>query len=221
MDFDEVLKKDKRKFCAYISDSIKENLLIVNAFFIKDELNPKSIKIMLFNLNFILYFIINGLFYNEDYISTVYHIKKKETFFSFFPRSLQRLLYTSIVSLVIKIIIECFLIEENKLKRIFIREKNNGFQLKYEVTLLFKNMNKRFLSFIIICFCLHLFFFYYLLCFNHVYKHTQIEWIKSSVTIVVLMQLLNILSIIFEAILRYMSFYFKSEKMFKISKYFS
>jgi hypothetical protein len=90
MDFDEVLKKDKRKFCVYISDSIKENLLIVNAFFIKDELNPKSIKIMLFNLNFILYFIINGLFYNEDYISTVYHIKKKETFFSFFPRSLQR-----------------------------------------------------------------------------------------------------------------------------------
>ena len=221
MDFDEVLKKDKRKFCVYISDSIKENLLIVNAFFIKDQLNPKSIKIMLFNLNFIFYFIINGLFYNEDYISTVYHIKKKETFFSFFPRSLQRLLYTSIVSLVIKIIIECFLIEENKLKRIFIREKNNEFSLKYEVTLLFKNMNKRFLSFIIVCFCLHLFFFYYLLCFNYVYKHTQIEWIKSSVTIVILMQLLNILSITFEAILRYMSFYFKSDKMFKISKYFS
>ena len=218
MDFEDALKKDKRKFCLSVWELIKENQIIANALFIKDYLNPKSIKIMILCLDIFLYFIINGLFFNEDYISQVYHIEKEESFFDFFPRSIQRLLYTSIVTLFINIFIECFIIDEDKLKRIFLREKGNELNLKYEVTLLLKNMNKRLLAFIIVTLIVYLFFLYYLVCFNYVYYYSQMEWIKSSVTIIIIMQFLSILSIIVQAALRSASFYFKSEKIYKMSK---
>ena len=173
---------------------------------------------MMLALNLFLYFIINGLFFNEDYISQVYHIEKEESFFDFFPRSIQRIIYTSIVTIFINIFVECFIIDEDKLKRIFLREKENELNLKYEVTLLLKNMSKRLLAFIIVTFIVYLFFLFYLVCFNYVYFYSQIEWIKSSVTIIIIMQFLSILSNIFQASLRSMSFYFKSEKIYKMSK---
>ena len=218
MDFEDALKKDKRKFCLSVWELIKDNQMIANALFIKDYLNPRSIKIMMLALNLFLYFIINGLFFNEDYISQVYHIEKEESFFDFFPRSIQRIIYTSIVTIFINIFVECFIIDEDKLKRIFLREKENELNLKYEVTLLLKNMSKRLLAFIIVTFIVYLFFLFYLVCFNYVYFYSQIEWIKSSVTIIIIMQFLSILSNIFQASLRSMSFYFKSEKIYKMSK---
>ena len=217
MNYGDALKKDKRKFCNRFCEIIKDKQIIANTFIAKDLLKPKTIKIMLFDLNIILYFVINGLFYNEDYISEVYHLEK-DNFFAFLLRSIERIIYTTIVSLVINIIIECFIIDENKLKRIFIREKGNEITLRYEVTELIKKISKRFLSLIILFFIFYIIFLYYLLCFNYVYPNMQIEWIKSSIIIIIIMQLISILSILLETILRYMSFYCKSEKIYKMSK---
>ena len=62
---------------------------------------------------------------------------------------------------------------------------------------------------------------YYLLCFNYVYPKTQIEWIKSNIAIIIVIQLLSILQILLEAVLRFISFKFESEKLFKLSKILS
>ena len=218
LDFDDALKKDKRKFCNHFFETIKEKQIIANTFFVNDALRPKTIKIMLFNLNLILYFVINGLFFSEDYVSEVYHLEKEDTFFSFFPRSIERFIYTTIVSLVINVIVECFMVNENKIKGIYIREKDNELNLKYEISLLMKRINNSILLFILVSFILYLLFFYYLLCFNYVYPCMQIEWIKSSITIVIIMQLLSILSCFIQSSLRFLSFKCKSEKMYKISR---
>ena len=218
MDYDDAIKKEKRKFFSYLFESIRERQIIISTFILKDPLKPRSIKIMLFNLNILLYFVINGLFFNEEYVSKVYNLKTEEKFFSFLPRSINRLAYTTLASLAINFIVECFKIDEKKLRGIFIREKKDIINLKKEVSLLVKLVIKRYFAFIIVCFFLLLVSFYYLLCFNYVYPHAQIEWVKSSIIVIIIFQIISILSSFLETSLRYMSFLCKSEKLYKLSK---
>ena len=218
INFKEYLSKENRNICVYIGESIKDNQIIAKTFFSTDPLKPITIKLIIFNLNILLYFVINGIYFNEDYISKVYHIDKEEKFFSFIPRSINRLLYSIFSCLAINFIEECFEIEEKKLKGIFIREKNDSNNIKKEISSLIKLIKRRYLSLIIISFIIFLVSFYYILCFNYVYRHTQIEWVKSTFFIIILLQIISILSCILEAILRYLSFLLKSEKLFKISK---
>ena len=64
------------------------------------------------------------------------------------------------------------------------------------------------------------FSFYYVLCFNYVYPKTQMEWIKSSILIFIIMQILSVIKCILETIFRFLSFKYESEKLYKISKFF-
>ena len=67
-------------------------------------------------LNAILYFVVNGLFFSEEVISELYNVdEEKENFFSFIPRSIERLLYTTLVSIIIGIITNFFFVNENKI----------------------------------------------------------------------------------------------------------
>ena len=46
-----------------------------------------------------------------------------------------------------------------------------------------------------------------------------LKWIKSSITIVIIMQILSTLKCFLESGLRFLSFKCKSEKLYKISKF--
>ena len=118
----------------------------------------------------------------------------------------------------IGIIVDFFFIQESKIKGILIREKEEPKVLKQKIEELIKDIKTRNIAFIITASVILLFSFFYLLCFNYVYPYSQIEWIKSSITIVIIMQLLSFLKCLFESGLRFLSFKFKSEKLFKISK---
>ena len=221
MEFDDAIKLDKRSFFSYLLDSLKENQSLAYTFFASDKINTRMIKFILFVLNINLYFIVNGLFYSEAYISELYHINEEnETFFSFIPRTLDNIIYTSIVAVFINYLTEFFFLNENKIKGIFKREINNRVVLKQNIFLLIKEIQNRYISFIIIALILFLFSLYYILCFNYVYPRTQIEWIKSSILIIIVMQFLSFLKCLCETIFRYLSFKCESEKLFKISKIF-
>ena len=111
-----------------------------------------------------------------------------------------------------------FLIEEKKIKGCFKREKDNLDNLKQEIIGIIKEIRNRYLAFIIVIFVILVISFYYLLCFNYVYPKTQKEWIKASITIFIIMQILSVLKCLLETSLRFLSFRCKSEKLFKISK---
>ena len=145
-------------------------------------------------------------------------MEEEDSFFSFFPRSINRFIYSAIASYIISFIIDCFFVEEKKLKGILLREKNNLLNLKFEVNKLNNAIKKRYISFIVVVYILSIFFWYYLLCFNYVYPNTQIEWIKSSITLMIIMQLLSLATSLVETLLRFISFMLKSEKIFRVSK---
>ena len=90
--------------------------------------------------------------------------------------------------------------------------------LKEQIVELINSLQKSYLAFIIIAFIILLISFYYLLCFNYVYPYTQVEWVKSSIVIIIIMQIISILRSLLETILRSISFSYKREKIYKISK---
>ena len=179
------------------------------------------IKFILFSLNINLYFVVNGLFFSEEFISELYHIdEEKENFFSFIPRTIDKIIYTTIVAIFIGYLTDFFFLNEDKIKGIFKREKDNKIILKRSIALLIKEIQKRYISFIIMTFVIFLFSLYYILCFNYVYPKTQIEWIKSSILIIIVLQIISILKCLFETIFRFLSFKCESEKLYKVSKIF-
>jgi hypothetical protein len=139
MDFDDALEKDKRTFCEYFCESIKNRLIIIKAFFIEDKIKPKSIKIMIFILNIVFYLSLNGLMYTEQYISDLYD-NENEKFSHFISRIIEHFIYVSVISKILNEIIDCFFIEEKKIKGIFIRGKKNYKKIKGDILLLIKKL---------------------------------------------------------------------------------
>ena len=218
LEFDDAIVKDKRTFCEYFFEQFKEKQNIAYTFFASDPIITRSMKLILFIFDLILIFVINALFISEDYISMLYHLDEKDSFLSFFTRSIDRFIKTTIIGELIEYVASFFFVEERKIKSFFKREKNNKNALKENVIVFIKELKRRFLSFIILVFIIILISFFYLLCFNYVYPYTQIEWVKTSVTVIIIRQILSCLIIFFEVVFRFISFRCNSEKLYKLSK---
>lgn len=220
MEFEDILKKDKRTFCEYYCERFKETQIIMDTFFNPEYLKPMTIKIILLLLNIILYFVINGLFYSEEYVSDLFNSDEKEKFFSFFPRSLSRFFYTTFVGVIIGFIVDFIAVDEKKVKRLFLREKRNTLQIRYEISQITTDIKRNYLILMIICLIIDLISFYYVNCFNNVYPNLQKEWIKSSICVIIIIQLLSMLIALFEAVIRLIAFKCKSERVYKIKDIF-
>ena len=222
MEFDDAIKKDKRSFCEFFCDCLKENQNITYTFIASDPINTRMIKFILFCLNLDLYFVVTALFYSESYISELYNLDDEdESFFSFIPRVFDKIMYATLVSVVIGYMTDFFFFNKNKVKGIFKKEKNNKIILKRSIALLIKKIQDRYISFIIMTFVIFVVSLYYILCFNYVYPKTQEEWIKSSILIIIIMQILSILKCVFESFLRFLSFKFESANIYKVRKFFN
>ena len=221
MDFDDALKYDTRSFSQYFRYKFIENQILMDTFVNKENLKPMSIKILLFILNINLYFLVNGLLFSEDYISELYHSNLKEKFFSFAYRAYKRCIYTTIVGGFIGLIIDFMFVEEKKVKRLFIREKEKIKNVYNEMYFIIKKIKRNYIIFMIICFIIAIFSWYYLSCFNNVYPGCKNEWIKSSIAIIIIFQLLSLLSVLAASLIRSISFKLKSERIYKLMRYFS
>jgi hypothetical protein len=221
LEYDDAIKFDKRTFCEFFRERLAEKQITMNTFYHKENLKPMSIKILLLLLNIDLYFVINGFFYNEEFLSSLLNSNEEETFFTYIKRSFSNFVYATLVGVIIGIIIDCIFIEESKVKRIFLREKENPVQLRYEISITTSSIKKRYTIFIALCFFISIISWYYVSCFNHVYPGIKIEWIKSSITIIIIMQILSILVILLEGIVRNLSYHYQSEKLYKFKKYLS
>ena len=84
-----------------------------------------------------------------------------------------------------------------------------------------KDINNRYITFIIISFVILIFTWYHIYCFNNIYPHMQKEWLIFSLLIILSVQILSLLASLAETILRFLSFRFKSEKLFKLSQLLS
>ena len=216
-DFDDVLNSDQRKFCDYFKETFKNNQIFVNALCIHEILRPRSLKLLILIMTIELYFVINALFYNEEYLSELFNSEEKDSFFSFVPRRFNQFVYTYAVSGIISYLIGYFFVEEEKLKRIFIRNREDNMKLKYELSLLMNDIKNRFIGLIFLSIFLSIICFVYISCFNIVYPYIREEWIKSSIFVLLLMQFINFLLTFLHCSLRYIAIRYNSEKIFRLS----
>ena len=217
LDFDEAIEVDKRKIYKIFIDLVKDEHLIIRTFFVSDNIRPRSIKILLFIIIINLYFVINALMYNEEYISELYNTKENDYFFEFLTSSLGRLISVSIIGIVISYFIEYYFVDEKKIKKIFMK-KGKVEEIKIKIYNLIKSIEKKYKTFIIVSYFITIFSWYYIFCFNNVYPNTSLNWIKSTIFLIILIQLLSFLYIFIESILRKLSFMCKSEFIFRMSK---
>ena len=219
MEFDDAYVFDKRTFKELFTEDLKENQIVAHTFIANDPLKPRTMKIIVFILVVLLYFVVNGLLFSEEVITELFEVDEdKENFFSYFPRSIERIFYCTLVSIVIGIITDLFFVDETKIKGYFKRDKTQPKIMKEKVVAFINDIKKRNIAFIIIASVILIISFFYLLCFNYVYPYSQVEWIKSSITIVIIMQILSFLKCLLQSGLRFLSFKLNSEKLYKIGK---
>ena len=216
MEYYEAVKKDKRKFCNILCQNIRSNQMVINTFCMNEPLKPRPIQIILLTLQIDLYLFVNGLFFDEEYISSIFHLEK-DNFKSKLERFIDNLLYATLVGVIVGYIIELFFVEEQKIKNILRMEKGNTLILKYETIKIMKSIKTRYIWFIILSLLITLFTLVHISCFNVVYHHTTMEWLIFSFIIIILIQLFSIVVCFLQSVLRYISIKFKSEKIYKLS----
>ena len=219
MDYEDAAFEVKPSFINYFFGRIKKQHIFVNSFFIVDNIQPRSIKILLFLTGIILYLLINAMLFNEDYISELFHIQKHESFFSFVPRSINRYIYTTFSDSIIRCLIKLFFIKEKKYIKL-LKRSENVLQLNNEIYLFSKKIQKNYNYFILITMSITLFSWYYISCFNNIYHNTEYEWIISSLLFMIITLILNVLSAFLETIFRYLSFKCENDHIYKFSLYF-
>jgi len=220
MDYDDVIARDKRGFCQYYGEKLSDIHMIINCFFISGNIRPRSIKIAIFILTIELYFLINGLFYSDSYISEIFNSTEKETLFRFVSRSYDRFLYSTAVGNIIEYIIKYLLVEEIELKKLILKKKKDKLILRYEMSKLLQSIFNKIKILIVINYIIAIFSWYYLSCFNNVYPNIKLEWIISSLLIVIIVQILPFVFSLLETVIRFISIKCESEKLFKLSLLF-
>ena len=115
--FNLAVKYDKRKYFEYYISLLKEKHLFIFSFINNNDYNSKIIKIDLFFINFVIYFTINSLFYDDD---TMHHIYIKKGSFDL-EYKLPKIIYSTIISSILNIFLKMFALYHNNISEF----KNN------------------------------------------------------------------------------------------------
>jgi len=218
LDFDEALTEDKRKFCEMYKDILLNRHIFLNNIFEEDKYKPRTLRFIIYLLSLNLYFVINALFFSESYISELYREEKEEKFFSFIPRSIKRIIYAFLVGSFINFLFDFIIIDGNKIKNILNKRKDlTPVVKKGEIGKILFKIEKSVIIFFIINYLIMIISWYYISCFNNVYSYTKFEWLKSSVFIIILMQLLPFFYSLILSLLRFIALRYQIEQIYKIA----
>ena len=220
LDFDEAILYDHRGFWELCWMEIKERQLIINTFFVKEKLKPFSIKLIVFIFSLTFYFVINGLLYDEKYVSKQLKRTHKTVYF-FILDSIKRIIYSSIVGVIVNIIVGLLFKSDKYLRKAQAKYKDNRIILNGEVVKIYKNMKIINFIFTIVNFIFMLIVWVYLFCFCGVYRNCQIDWLESACIIIGIMQALPFLISLLLALLRIIGLRCGVETCFKINAWIS
>ena len=173
MNYENVLKIDKRSYFNIYISLIKTKHPIIFSFYPIKDYNTMIVKIDLFFLSFSIYYFINSFFFNDKIIHKIYKDEGIYNFKYFIPF----IFYSFIISHCIFIFIKYFSLSESNICEI------NNISIKNSSSLIDKI--KRCIIIKYICFytlsLLFLFLFWYILSsFGAVFQNTQIYLIKNT-----------------------------------------
>ena len=172
LSYEEALKIDKRTYFQYYFSLLKQKHVLIFTFYTYNDYNSRIIKICLFFFSFALYYTVNALFFNY---TTMHKIYEDQGAFNFIFQ-LPQILYSTIISSVINIIVKSLSLTQKNIIELKRTEQN----IKLKVTKLLRCLIIKFILFFILSFMFLILFWYYLSCFCAVYQNTQGHLIKDT-----------------------------------------
>ena len=146
--------------------------LLIFTFYTHTDYNSKIIKISLFLFSFALFYSINALFFNDSTLHKIYIDKGSYNIIS----QIAKIIYSSIISALISMVIKFLSLSEKNIIEIK-KEKNN---IKERGEKVLKFILLKFIIFYFLVFLFLIFFWYYISCFDAIYKNTQMYLLKDT-----------------------------------------
>jgi len=174
LDYEIAIIMDKRTFWQYYISQLKRGHLIIFTFITTDDYNLRQIKILLFIVSFTLFFTINGFFFGDDSMDQIY---EDNAIFNFLFQ-LPQILYSSIVSSVIDIILNKLTISEEQILEM--KKEEDIEKCKQKANKIKNCLKLKLIIFLILSSILMLFFWYFISCFCAVYGNTQLILIEDT-----------------------------------------
>ena len=174
LSYKEALIIDKRNYFQYYLSLIKKKQILIFTFYITNDYNSIIIKICLFFFVFVLYFFVNALFFNDSTMHKIYEDKGVFKFIYHLPK----IIYSTIISSIISIIVKPFSLSEKNI--LAIKKEENIGNSENKLTRLLKCLSIKFILYFIISLFFLILFWYYLACFCAVYRNTQYYLIKDT-----------------------------------------
>ena len=167
LEYEIALIIDKRTYFQYYFSLLKKKHLILIAFYPNNDYNLRSIKILLLILSFSLYFTVNGFFFSDETMNKINEDHGKYDFLYQIPQ----ILYSTIISAVINIILKWLSLSEKQI--LDIKKEKNYINAKKRYKSTIKCLRIKLGIFFGLSLLLILFFWYFISCFCAVYKNTQ------------------------------------------------
>ena len=170
------IKNDNRSYSQYYISLILTKHILISTFCNDNDYNIKIIKIDLFIFNFVLYFTINALFFNDNTMHKIYEDKGSFNFIYQLPQ----ILYSSIISGLIGFILKKLALSQDDILKYKSLKNIKNNELVEKEKNLYKKLKIKFGLYFIINIIFLLFFWYYLAAFCAIYQNTQIHLIKDT-----------------------------------------
>ena len=174
LEYGKAIIMDKRTFLQYYFSLLKKKHLLLFTFLPTNDYNVMTLKISLFLVSFSLYLNINCFFFNDD---TMHKIYKDNGVFNFLAQ-IPKILYSSIISSLINIILKALSLSENDILKI--KDEKSMITTVEKSKKIEKCIKIKFKFFFLISLILMLFFWYFISCFCAVYNNTQAILFKDT-----------------------------------------
>lgn len=218
LDYDEALIYDKRTFCQIFCRQLKKRQLIANTFCVKDKLKPFSIKLILFIFNITCYLVINGFLFSEEYVMKILR-RKSKSFYYFIVDSTTRIIYSSIIGVVINIIVDLLFKSDKQIRKVQNKYQDNKVLMHGEIVKIYKSTKLIYIVFTIFNVFIMIIFIFYLFCFCGVYRNCQADWFEGCFINLFLLQFVSVLICYILAVFRKGGLNCKVDFLFKISSW--
>ena len=206
---------DKRKFCEFYYQELKNTQPIIYSFFYHTPLTPRFFKILHFIFNTTLCFVFNAFFFSKKYISEKCFYFEN-SFDWYFTNIYDRILYTCLCTIIISLILRVLTSSKKKMLMWIKREKDPEVFNK-EITYMMKRMKINYIIYSSVQGAFMFLFWIYLSCFCIAYKNNELEWFITSLICFGLIQIWYFISTFIVTCLRFLGIKCGMESCYNIS----
>jgi hypothetical protein len=164
---------DFRSFFQLYLSLLKQNHILINTFFVRNDYNIFLLKLSLFFLNFALFCFVNTLFFDDNLIHKIYVEKGKYDFLY----QIQKILYSTIITQLLSFLLEYLSLLQDDFLSI---TKDGPKYINNNIQKSSKSIKTKTILFFIIGIFLLCFFWYFISAFNAIYNNIQIQVIKDT-----------------------------------------